>query len=414
MTQPAGMSAVALRAKHLQSTRDLLALQERAEEAAEHRFELGEQEQNALLEKVAAMVIRDKLVPPTSTNFEVGEAPNGAPQLRLRYPKKATDETDLVARIHKHALGQLASKVKIPMDYIHSLNVHDEARRWRTDLLAQNLNELYHKSDWGIDRAGKPIRFLHRLVGTELRGFLSRRFGRHLASGPMLRAFVEACKLVSARPIEAVASDVRFSLKCYLPHVFEAYPGQYICVGAEWTNSDFGVGKHLVSQSIWDPLRGTGAVLDDSISQVHLGSIIEDSDIEMSDETVAKEVETQAGAIRDSVVAMLSDKSVKRLLEAIKVANEQEISWATLKGQLSKFLYKKDIESIESILTGGDDIIDLPPPGRSSDGTPIPTKWWAASLVSTMAARTKDEERKIELQHEAGKLLAGLIQKEVD
>jgi hypothetical protein len=408
MTQRAPV--VQLRAKHL-AAREAVALQERAEEAAERRFDLGEVEQNKLVEKVTSTVIRDKLVPPTSNKFELGLTPNGAPEVRIRYPKRKDEESDLVATIHHHALGQLANKVKLPMDYVNNLNTYDTVQEWRTKLLIHNLNELYQEPDWGGDRSGKPIRFLHRLVGTQLRGFLSRRFNLHLASMPMLGAFVESCKLATARPVEAVASDVRFSLKCYLPHVFEAYPGQFICVGAEWTNSDFGVGKHMVSQSIWDPLRNTGAVLDESISQVHLGSLLEDSDIEMSAETVAKEVDATASAIRDSVAAMLSDEAVKRLLEAIKLANEHEVTWNALKGQLSKFLYKKEIESIESILKGDDDIIDLPPAGRDLNGNPIPTKWWAASIVSTMAARTKDADRKIDLQHEAGKLLSGLLQK---
>jgi len=404
MTQPIVQPLALVRPKHIEP--NYVAMLERAEEAAENRFELGEVEQNALLERVAGMVIRDRLVPPAQAEFQVCADANEDPELRIKY----ASGPELIT-IHKHALSQLAQKVELPIAFAHSLNVHDKERTWRSDLLAHNLNTLFHKTQWGLDKQGRPMRFLHRLVGTEIRGFLSRRFNRHLASAPLLRAFVESCKEVTARPIEAVSSDVRFSLKCYLPHVFEAYPGQYICVGAEWTNSDFGVGKHLVSQSIWDPLRNTGAVLDDSISQVHLGSIIEDSDIEMSDDTAAKEVEAQAGAIHDAVKTMLSNQSIKRLLDAIRIANEQEVPWSKLKGQLSRFLYKKDIESIEAILNGSDDIIDLPPPGRTADGRAIPTKWWISSLVSTMAARTKDEDRKIELQHEAGKMLAGLIEK---
>lgn len=408
MTQSLSSTRQPVRAKHIApNSQQFVAMLERAEEAAERRFELGEVEQNALLERVAKMVIRDKLVLPTGTKFEVWDDANGAPELRIQYGA----QPDRIA-IHKHALSQLAGKVSIPIAFVHGLNARDKTHEWKTHLLAHNMNKLFHSTPWAPDRNGNPTKFLHRIVGDELRGFLSRRFNRHLASAPLLRAFVETCTQTSARPIEAIASDVRVSLKCFLPHVFEAYPGQYICAGVEWSNSDFGAGKLTVSQTLWDPLRGTSSVLDDTISRVHLGSLIEDSDIEMSDETAASEVDTLAKAIRDSVIAMLSEQSVKRLLEAIRVANEQEIPWSKLKGQLAKFLYKKDIESIEALLLNGDDVLDLPPPGFNTEGKLIPTRWWAATLISTMAARTKDEDRKIELQNEAGKLLSGLVRKD--
>ena len=394
--------AAELRAKQLHILRE----EEKAEEEVELRFEIGEKEENALLERVAAMVIRDKLALPTGITFEVD------PESRfLKLVYEGHD--DKRYGIHRHALSQLAAKVGMPLIYVNNLNTQNESELWRMKLLAHSFNELFHKNPWSFEPGtGKPIRFLHRLVGTELRGFLSRRFNRHLASAPLLRSFVEASRAATARPIEATASDVRLSLKCYLPHVYQPYPGQFICVGVEWSNSDFGAGRLQVAQTLWDPLRKTSSVLDEAIGRVHLGSIIEDSDIEMSDETAAAEVDAQAKAIRDAVVSMLSDRAVGRLLEGIRVANEQEIAWTKLKGQFAKFLYKKDIENIESILNGEEAVIDLPPPGRNAAGEPIPTKWWANAVVSTMAARTQDQDRKLELQREAGRFLAGLVGKE--
>jgi hypothetical protein len=413
MTQSLSSAGPGARAKHLARRDDFLAMLERAEEAAERRFEVGESEQNALLELVAKTVIRDRLALPTDARFEMGDDSGGNPQLVLRYRKKSKWE-DQAYSIHRHALGQLAAKAEIPVAYVNRLNARNKSLEWRTELLTKNFNDLFHKTEWGNDRLGRPMQYLHRVVGTELRGFLSRIYNRHLASAPLLRAFVETTREMTARPIEAVASDVRYSLKCYLPHVFEAYPGQYLCLGVEWTNSDFGAGRHMVSQCLWDPLRDTGAVLDEGISKVHIGAIIEDSDLELSPETLAKEVETQVSAIHDAVADMLSEKSLQRVRQAVRIAAEHEVSWSKLKGQLANYLYKTDLETIERLLAGDEGVVDLPPPGYTSEGRPIPTKWWAATLVSTMAARTKDEDRKMDLQHAAGEFLSGLVKKEKD
>lgn len=371
---------------------DLFDARNRAESAAQRRFGIGVLEQDRLLDAVASTVIRDRLVSPTAMKFEVVVTPQDTYAFCLRYDKDATPYA-----IHRHAMGQLASKVDFPLTYLNKLNT---VELWRLELLATNLNTLFCNTKFPT---ASP-RFLHRLVGDELRGFLSRRFNRHLASMPMLHAFVVAFSQAGAKPIEASSSDVRSSLKAYLPHVFEAYPGQFICVGVEWTNSDFGAGKLTVSQTIWDPLRGTRAVLDEPISRVHLGSIIEDSDIELSEETMVKEVEAQASAISDAVTQQLSEKSVERMLQIVKLAHEENIAYSKLRNQWARLLSKKELETID--LLEESDILDLPPAGISSDGSRLRSRWWGSAVLSHLADKTTDEDRRSELQREAGKLLA--------
>lgn len=364
-----------------------------AQRQAKHRIELGEKEQLVLLETVAKTVIRDRLVPPASMEF-LDHEDTGGSRVDVVYAKDPTRYA-----IHPHALTQLAQKVQIPLTYVRLL----QGVAWQQELLAHNLNELFHKTQFL--KNGETTRFLHRLVGNELRGFLSRRYNRQLATAPMLRAFIESARKAGGQPVEGRASDVRVSLKYFLPEVFEAYPGQYLCVGVEFTNSDFGAGKLAICQSVWDPLRDTRSVLDETISRVHLGSIIEDSDIEMSEETAAKEMEAQAGAIQDAVTQQLSKSAVDRLLKAVKFANEEHISWNQMKGQLSRFLHKKELQELET-LRDNCDIVDLPPIGRGLSGEPLATRWWVTSALSHLANKSTDVDRVLELQHEAGKILA--------
>ena len=362
---------------------------ERVYARLQSRINLGVKEQQALIDRVVQMVIRDKLVPPASTKFRVSEGT----RLKVIYPNEE-------CIIHRHALGQLASKVELPMTYVSKL--HDGHRDpWRLELLAHNMNELFSKTPFR-DRNGQP-KFLHRIVNGELRGFLSRRFNRHLASAPLLRSFLDTCKEVGAEPVEAVATDVRLGMRCFLPFVFEPIPNEFIAIGADWSNSDFGAGKLSVSVCLWMANNDRSAVLDQAISRVHIGSIIDDADVEMSDDTYLKEAEAQAMAIADTVRSQLSVDNVERIVEAIGSAREEEIPWYRLRGQLARFLNKKELEDLKTCLD--DEVIDLPPVGKDDQGRPLANAYWAMSALSKLASKTDDPDRKVELQHAAGSLI---------
>lgn len=377
-----------------------------AEAALIEQVKKGQDQQRHLVELVSRMVIRDRLVPPTQMSFDPQFDDLGGVTLFYRGEGGVARDAEPI-RIHRHALNQLALKIHYPMsdvNYLLSGNTNETI--WRRELLAYNLNERFHKEQFK-SRGGRAVAFLHRLVGNELRGFLSRSFNRHLASAPMLQAFLSACQAMQAKPVEAITSDVRLSLKCFLPLVFEPVPGEFIAVGVDWKNSDFGSGKLTVSSVIFRTSSRTAVTLSDDISQVHLGSVIEESDIEMSDETLAKEVEAQAGAIHDTVKQLLSDEYIGKLVRGIQRAAEEEVPWSKLKGQLSKFFYKEELESVEGLLNAAG-IVDLPPVGRGQDGQPLPTRWWVSNVVSFFANKA-DEDRKIELQREAGRFLDDIV-----
>lgn len=365
----------------------------------ERRFGLGAQQEQFLLDIVTKTVIVDRLVPPKAMSFYID--PN-TKDLRIKY------NGDNGFTIHRHALNQLCSKVGLRMDYANFLASGEDYKR---DLLAYNLEALYFGPDW-LERGGQPVRFLHRIVGTELRGFLSRRFNRHLASAPLLRAFIDECAAAGAKPVEASASPVRNALKCLMPKVFEVCPGEYIGLGVEWSNSDFGSGKLKVLQTVWRINTSTASVLDEGLARAHIGSVIEESDIEMSDETAQKEVAAQQSAVRDHVKEYLSEETVKRMLEALKKAFEEQIPWASIRSRLRDVVGKENVDWMESILEGKtDSIIDLPPISYDAAGNRVPSRYWVANAISAVASKTEDPDRRLDLQREAGKLLAAVLEK---
>lgn len=360
----------------------------------EEYFVRGAAAKEALVEKVAGTVIRDRLVPPTAMTF-YGE--DGG--LVLRYSNLHS-----FTKIHRHALGQLSSKVGIPLKYVDMLGVPPV---WRQTLLAHNFNELFHRGVF-LDPKGEPLKFLHRIVGDELRGFLSRRYQRNLASLPMLHAFVEVCQAMEAQPVAAVSTAVKFGLKCYLPMTFQVFPGEFVAVGVEWANSDFGAGKMEVNSTLWRLRGNTFSTLDETISKVHLGAVIQESDIELSAETMAKEVDTVCSAIQDAVRAQLSPDTIDKLLSAIRKAAAEDISWAKLRQRLKKFLYTSELDNLEKLFDDEGvlmEIEDLPPPGRTEAGQPLPTRWWAVNAVSRLAKNAATDERRFDLEHAAGELL---------
>jgi hypothetical protein len=378
------------------STQNLFEI---AQAQIERRFPQGEAQEQALLDVVGKTVIHDRLVPPGKMTF-LGHA---VPDLGLDYQRPG----EPIYTIHRHALGQLCAKVSLPISYVNLLQVKDEP--WRLELLAHNLNELYHRPIW-LERGGAQTRFLHRIVDNEVRGFLSRRYNRHLASAPLLRAFIDICRKHGAKPIEASNSPVRSALKCLLPKTFEVFPGEYICVGVEWSNSDFGAGRLKVLQTVWRLGSNSAMVMDEGLARTHIGAVIEDSDIEMSDETAKKEVEAQKSAIVDMVTHSLSEKTVERMLRAMQIAREEKIPWNRLRGALSSALSKVDIDWLKAtIANNGEGIVDLPPISFEPDGTPVANAYWAASAISAIASRTEDADKRLELQKEAGKLLAGAL-----
>ena len=367
-----------------------------AQRDVERRVALGLKQEAALIQSVMSTVIVDKLVPPAQMFFSAPVSVDGQPLL-LTFGGSSYG-------IHAHAFGQMCAKVNLPMNFANMLRWVGTKDEWKPKLLAHNLNELFHQPEWK-ERSGQT-RFLHRVVSGEVRGFLSRRYNRFLASAPLLTAFVDACRANGVKPIDSTHSSVRSALKCIVPQVYEPFPGEYICIGTEWSNSDFGAGKLAVSQTVWRVLSGSSAVLDAPISRVHLGSIIEDSDLEMSDDTARKEVTAQQSAIADVVSQQVSAKTIDRLLEAMKTANDEQIPWAQLKARLRSVLTKSEQEWMESSLqSSGMGIIDLPPVSFTPDNQPQPNAYWGAACIALLAGKCGDDDRKLELQRAAGALL---------
>lgn len=364
----------------------------RMEDRLKAKVTVGVEQQEDAIHTVLNTTIVDRLVDPKATNFfrTVDQVGRGGEEVRMQVGD------GLLRKIHPHALGQIASTMDISRKYVRRLAAGEA---WEKELLAHNLNTLFQMGTY-IDRKKNPAKFLHRLVGDELRGFLSRSYNRKLLTAPLLRAYLERCGLHGAGPIAAHTSSIRTTIKCVLPMVFEPVDGEFVAFGVSFTNSDFGSGRLKLSGTVMRVESGTISVLEDKYSKTHLGSVIQESDIVMSDETADKEVAAVVSAIKDTIDAVLSEESVTVALAAIQRAHEEEIPWYKLKDALSGILGKKDVEFLKTIIDKGPEVVDLPP--LKNDAL---TGWGAANLVGWFADSEKDQDKKSDLQALAGKMI---------
>jgi hypothetical protein len=371
------------------------AAAEAARQLIHSKIQIGESQKQYLIKHCASNIPRDRYVSPGAMRF-VYKSDYG------RHLVLFCGNDKQHVTIHPHALGQLADTSGISRSYVGRLHVGEH---WREELLAHNLNTLFKEQTF-LNRAKQPAEFLHRLVGNELRGFLTQSYNRHLLSAPLLMAFLEACQEVNAQPVSASATATKVGLQCYLPWAFEPIRGEFIAIGVWWGNSDFGDGKLKVSHSIMR-VSGFGSIIvEEGFSRVHLSGVVKDSDLRLSDEVAQKEIDTVAAAIKDAVHQVLQPEPIQRLLAVIAKAHEEEIPWDRLKGQLGKLLAKKHIEKLGELLD--QKVTDLPPPGMDSRGQPLASRWWAAAAVAMLAEHETNVDERVELKQLAGKLIGGI------
>ena len=354
----------------------------------------------SVMEQVDKMVIRDLRFHPSNVEFSSEGGTSRAP-LVLHYHRSDGTKIETVT-VHPHALRQLCAKVSFPISYAKTLATHDPGR----SLFEFNMNRLFDFEPWVL-KNGQKIRFLHRIVNGQLRGFISRRFNRHLVSGPMLHAFLVSCEDVGAKVVAASSNDVRFRVKAVLPEVYEPMPGIYCRVGVEWGNSDFGAGALEVTTFL--NMVNTGHfVTFGGFRKVHIGSVTESTEDmyeepTFSDVTYQAEVETQSLAIRDAVVTQLNDDRVESLLDAVADAYDTKLSWSEISAKIKVIAGTKAVDKLKEALDDGFE--ELPSVSRDANGVPQPTRFWAMSACSWLAANEIDADKRASLEAIGGSML---------
>lgn len=258
---------------------------------------------------------------------------------------------------------------------------------WRAELLQEIGGRLLERSE---------DRYLIRRINGEVRGVLSDQF-RRLDCRPMLDAFLKAAKKWKAVAAGGHVTETRAVVRVLVPQVYEPRPGEAVVYGLQFSNSDFGAGMYQVSDFVLRLLCTNGMTGEQQLKQIHLGRRISD-DFEMSERTHRLDSETLVSATIDTVGYLLSDVVLDRRTREIGALSAKELTFEQASRAVGKRLSKAETDAARDLYEGPD-VLNMP---AGND------MWRFANALSFLAndeKKIENEDRRIELQEIAGKLL---------
>jgi hypothetical protein len=296
--------------------------------------------------------------------------------------------------LHRHAFDQLAERAGLPRAYANALleaapDMGPDGSTpdpWRARLLEHAFAQhLQHSED----------RYLVRSVDGIAKGVLSDRFKRY-DSRPLLEAFAQGCEQVGAVPVDGVGGEVRLAVRAIIPTVLEPVPGEYVTLGLEWRNSDFGAGAYAINAYLLRCACLNGVVVSREVRAVHVGGRLDESTL-WSDRTKDLDLRTLVSQTRDAVAGLLGEKGREELFASVQRAHAAAITPEAAKARLTKKLTKAETGSVIEAFQG-DDVVNLPP---------VQSRYRLSQAISWLANREgTSEERRLELQTVAGDVMA--------
>jgi hypothetical protein len=291
-------------------------------------------------------------------------------------------------RLHPHAAEQAGGKLDIPPAYIRRLVESPE--RWRKELATRILNDHAQNSP--------RQRILVRTISNEARGILSDHY-RRLSTPEIYRGFVEELRQQGGMIADAYADDLRSWIEGIFPNLIEvptALDGTvYMAFGARISSSDFGNGALEVRAFFLQAWCLNGAVRENVLREIHLGSRLPD-DMILSEKTYRLDTETMASAVRDVTRHLFLPSEIKNRAESIqKAANHPIDPVEEIKRLPKRGVLKGETEEVMKVFTQG----------KPEDGVAGGNSLWKLSQAVSAVARAAEPRRKRELEEIAGSLL---------
>lgn len=332
----------------------------------------GQRQALIALRRIETEVPQDRVVPINRISFE-----DGGPALVM---KLAGD--DKAFGLHRHALGQAASRLGFPMKLMNELRARGA---WGAQLAAHNLTELASHAP------GDKI--LVRAVHGQARGILSASYKTD-DSRPALDALLNVCREVGAVVTYADALDTRVSVKVMVGEPVEIFPGEWCVVGLDYRTSDYGNGAREMMGWVLRLLCINGAVVTTSFRKVHLGGRIQD-EVEYSTRTRKLNEQFTASATRDMAKALLGPAAVEKMVVQVRAAHAADLKVDEALALLKKSVSKEDQKLIVDKYNSPD--VELLPPGN--------TAWRFSNAISWLAGQVEDADKKLDLQALAGSVI---------
>lgn len=294
-------------------------------------------------------------------------------------------------KLHPHATTQAAAKLGMPSSWIRGLAHSSQA--WHRALGVRALDEFVMRAD--------SANMLVRSIGDEVRGILSDRY-RRLDSSTILASFLGKVKEEGGAPVRAVLDPTRVYVEAVLPHIFPVETAkngtEYVAAGVVYRTSDFGDGADCVSGWLERMWCTNKAISTSQLRQVHLGSRLPiEHGFRPSRKTYVHDTMTHASLVADVVGSVLSASSVRKHIEGIQRASDEEVSFDSVaKYRLPRMgLTKNEIGSVQAVLA--DNSCEIIPEG--------PLTMWKLSQAISAIAQSHAPARRYDLEEMAGKMV---------
>jgi hypothetical protein len=291
--------------------------------------------------------------------------------------------------INKHAIRQVAEKLRIPGMYLTNLLMGEEWQR----TLAYNI--LNTHNGWT-----ERNKVLVRSVGSEVRAFLSDQF-RILDSQKIFGTHVDEVYKHGGQLADGWMDDTRLMVESMLPKPIQINTELngviMLAFGTRLSSSDYGDGALELRSFVMQGICLNGLVRESIVRKVHLGSRLP-STLELSPETYESDSKTTALAIRDYTKNLYSSDVIKERMLEVKAASEMTIDPVRELKNLASVqkLLKGEVDEIGQILMRNN-----PDDGLQGDAT----IWKLTQGISTYANRPEiSDRRRNELQEIAGSL----------
>lgn len=287
---------------------------------------------------------------------------------------------DATLTVHSNALAQAAELADVPQAYVNTLLAQDP------ELLTNNLNKRFTRR--GHNRQ------LIRAVGPEARAILSDKY-RRIDSRPIVEQLAEQAQKLGLVPMGGVSTDLRFGIRLCLPEVYEVIPGEFVCFGLNWSNSDFGKGANTFSAFFLRVICNNGMISDVALRQVHLGRRLDDDSM-LSEKTMQLDTLAAASAAEDVVRGYLSPEKIEERLTAVRAAAAKDVTPQRVEEFLKKHLSKEGVAQAKAAYLSAD--VEMIPPGQNV---------WRLSNALSWLANTEgvNAEQALDYQELAGKAL---------
>jgi hypothetical protein len=280
---------------------------------------------------------------------------------------------------------QLFNHFGIPRTYADRLVSWD-----MESLIGENfrqINERHFK--------GKSV-FIREVNGT-IKGWLSPSYKR-IDAKPIMRQFVDSAQRNGMLPVKAFNTDSRMQLRFISPEIITpAMNERESCIiGISLTTSDYGGSAFRIEVYFIRLVCLNGMIGASLFKQIHLGSRFQDwgQIVNLSKQTLDMDNAAMVSGIHDVIGSLQTIKiRTKESIEKAMLEAPPNSSWLSI----NKALDKQTAEDIKKIYHNSTDIMELPEEK---------TTWRLANAISFVAKQQQDQDKKIDMENLAMKLIA--------